>query len=217
MPCFKQMVVTREMPPYHYDPGVGIQDLKNDWRMTEAEIRTIADWVDAGAPLGDPEDLPPPATFPDGSSFAMEEYFGRPPDVIVSSTPYDVPAVGADRWWRPIVPSGIDASLCIAGVETSFARAAEVTLEKLCGLRLSESTIERVTEGAGERVAQLLEDEETFGERESWAWQRDAWGRRVAYVSLDATGVRQQGEHGAQNFARPYRPDLSETARPWCI
>src|ERR1700733_14590962 len=34
----------------------------------------------------------------------------------------------------------------LAGVQTSFAQAAEVTLQKLCGLRLSESTVERVTE-----------------------------------------------------------------------
>jgi hypothetical protein len=40
----------------------------------------------------------------------------------------------------------------IAGVQTSFAQSAETTLHKLCGLRLSESTVERVTEGAGVRL-----------------------------------------------------------------
>ena len=44
----------------------------------------------------------------------------------------------------------------IAGVQTSFAQSAEVTLHKLCGLRLSESTVERVTEAAGQRLANLL-------------------------------------------------------------
>ncbi len=114
----KDRVVTREMPPYQYDTHVGIQDLKNDWRMSPEEIRTIAAWVDAGAPMGDAADLPPAASFPDGSKYTLEDYFGRPPDVIVSSTPYDVPAMGADRWWRPTVPSGITESRCIAGVET---------------------------------------------------------------------------------------------------
>ncbi len=46
----------------------------------------------------------------------------------------------------------------IAGVQSSFAQSAEVTLQKLCGLRLSESTVERVTEAAGARLAQLLRD-----------------------------------------------------------
>jgi hypothetical protein len=88
--------------------------------------------------------------------------------------------------------------VCIAGVQTSFAQAAEVTLTKLCGLKLSESTIERVTEATGERLAELLRDQETFGEPETWEWQRDAQGRTTAYVSLDATGVRQQGPQGAR-------------------
>lgn len=87
--------------------------------------------------------------------------------------------------------------VCIAGVQTSFAQAAEVTLSKLCGLKLSESTIERVTETTGERLAELLIEQVTFGEPETWEWQCDAQGRTTAYVSLDWTGVRQQGERGA--------------------
>ena len=90
----------------------------------------------------------------------------------------------------------------LAGVQTSFAQSAEVTLQKLCGLRLSESTVERVTEGAGARLAKLLEEKVTFGERKPWAWQRDARGKTCAYVGLDATGVRQQGERGAKADGR---------------
>jgi hypothetical protein len=90
----------------------------------------------------------------------------------------------------------------IAGVQTSFAQSAEVTLQKLCGLRLSESTVERVTEGAGERLARLLEEKVTFGKKKPWAWQRDARGKTCAYVGLDATGVRQQGEGGAKAEGR---------------
>lgn len=90
----------------------------------------------------------------------------------------------------------------IAGVQTSFAQSAEVTLQKLCGLRLSESTVERVTEAAGERLSQLLENKTTFADDRPWDWQRDAQGRSTAYVSLDATGVRQQGEHGARAEGR---------------
>ncbi len=91
----------------------------------------------------------------------------------------------------------------IAGVQSSFAQSAEVTLQKLCGLRLSESTVERVTEAAGERLATLLHDKVTFDtSAQPWAWQRDARGRSCAYISLDATGVRQQGENGAKAEGR---------------
>ena len=90
----------------------------------------------------------------------------------------------------------------IAGVQSSFAQSAEVTLQKLCGLRLSESTVERVTETSGDRLARLLHDKVTFGDDQPWAWQRDARGKRCAYVSLDATGVRQQGEKAAKAEGR---------------
>lgn len=83
------------------------------------------------------------------------------------------------------------------GVQASFAEVSERTLKKACGLRLSESTVERVTEGAGERLRQLLEQRVKFGEPECWEWERDVEGRSCAYVSIDATGVRQQGEQGA--------------------
>src|SRR5690606_2025809 len=43
----RQRVVEREMPPYHYDTDVGIQELKEDKRLSREEIETIAAWVDA--------------------------------------------------------------------------------------------------------------------------------------------------------------------------
>lgn len=87
--------------------------------------------------------------------------------------------------------------VALAGAKTSFAEASQTELRKLAGLRLSESTVERVTEDAGQRLAQLLEDKQTLGNDEVWPWQRDAQGRTCAYVSLDATGVRQQGPKGS--------------------
>lgn len=100
-----------------------------------------------------------------------------------------------------LTPAASEAA-SIAGVQSSFAQSAEITLQKLCGLRLSESTVERVTEDAGARLRTLLEEKAMFGEAEPWAWQRDAHGRTCAYVGLDATGVRRQGERGAQAEGR---------------
>jgi hypothetical protein len=108
----------------------------------------------------------------------------------------------------------------IAGVQSSFAQSSEVTLKKLCGLRLSESTVERVTEAAGERVAKLLDEKKKFGEKRSWHWQRDARGKTCAYVGLDATGVRQQGQRGARADGRMayvglvYNPRSAHDERP---
>lgn len=88
--------------------------------------------------------------------------------------------------------------VCMAGVQTSFAQAAERNLNKMCGLQLSESTVERTTESTGERLAELLKAGQTFTKPQSWEWQHDAAGRTCAYVSVDATGIRQQGEKGAK-------------------
>jgi hypothetical protein len=81
------------------------------------------------------------------------------------------------------------------GVSPSFEKAGEL-LEEMSGVHLSESTVERTTEGIGLCIAALSQQGITFGPRVQWTWQRDAQGRTVAYVSLDATGTRQQGPGG---------------------
>ena len=43
---------------------MGVQELKNDWRLSQEDIDTIVAWVNAGSPLGNPEELPPPREYP---------------------------------------------------------------------------------------------------------------------------------------------------------
>ena len=61
-PLISFKVASRGMPPYAYDHGIGIQQLKGDWRLSQDEIDTIVAWVDQGAPLGDLDVIPPPPT-----------------------------------------------------------------------------------------------------------------------------------------------------------
>ncbi len=116
-PIIKEKVITQEMPPYHYDTNAGIQELKSDARLSVEEITMIAEWVDAGAPSGDLADMPPPVVWPDAAEWRLADRFGQP-DMVVGSSPYTVPAEGGDRWWRPQVPSGIEADRCIMAIET---------------------------------------------------------------------------------------------------
>ena len=113
--AIKQKVVAGEMPPYRYDRHVGIQQLKNDLRLSESEIQTIARWVDSGAAFGNRADLPPPVTFPNPNEWAFEKMFGAP-DLIVKTKPFSLPARGQDVWWRPIVPTGVTKDRCIKAV-----------------------------------------------------------------------------------------------------
>jgi hypothetical protein len=87
--------------------------------------------------------------------------------------------------------------VCLAGAEFAFAQASELVLPKLAGLHVSESTVERLTEAAGQQIGQRLEDREVFGPSTPWAWHRDAEGKSCGYVAVDATGVGQQGPGGA--------------------
>jgi hypothetical protein len=86
----------------------------------------------------------------------------------------------------------------LAGIQESFGKAADRTLYKLAGLRLSESTVERTTETAGDELGRRLQAGERFGEDRPYAWNKDARGKTCAYVSLDATGILMQGEHGSK-------------------
>ncbi|MDR0786891.1 MAG: hypothetical protein LBG44_03395 [Gemmatimonadota bacterium] len=113
-----------DMPPYQYDRGVGIQDLKHDARLSLEQIATIGSWIDQGAPMGNPADLPAPVEFPGEAAFRLAAEFGQP-DVIVRSTPYTVPANGQDLWWQPTVDvEGIPKDRCIRAIETKPAVGA---------------------------------------------------------------------------------------------
>src|ERR1700716_3590905 len=56
--AIKSAVLTRKMPPWFADPHYG--KFKNDSSLSQVEIDTVAAWVDAGAPKGDPKDMPAP-------------------------------------------------------------------------------------------------------------------------------------------------------------
>ena len=112
-------VSKRIMPPWPLDVTVGIQKFKNSRALSEEDIRTIVDWADAGAPLGDVADLPPAIEWPGWSdTWAYEETFDRPPDMVLSSPVYRVPAAGLDRWPNlKTVVEGIEEPRWIAALE----------------------------------------------------------------------------------------------------
>lgn len=97
---------------------------------------------------------------------------------------------------------GAQEVIALAGVQEAFAECAERVLGRLTGMSVSASTVERVTEAAGQRVAELRATQVSIGPQESWPWPVDSEGRTTAYVSLDATGVPQQGPGGIRQDGR---------------
>ena len=123
----KDQVSRRLMPPYHIDAGVGIQGIKNDWRLADEEIETIVAWVDAGTPEGELADMPQPLVWEDRQMWQQEELLG-PPDHVVQSLPFDVPGEGGDLWWRPRVPIGLETDRWVRAMEVrpSFPAGRQV-------------------------------------------------------------------------------------------
>jgi hypothetical protein len=115
--AIRAKVVERVMPPWHLDKTVGIQQFQNDISLTDAEVETIARWVDAGAPRGDTADLPPTVDWSDDNAWRLAERYARAPDLVVSSDPWTQSAAGQDQWWQPIVETGLTEDRWIAGIE----------------------------------------------------------------------------------------------------
>ena len=100
--AIRQRVSTRQMPPWHIDPSVGVHKFKNDMSLTQEQIDTIVRWVDAGAPEGDPRDLPPPKKLVTENVWqGVTDGFGEP-DLVIKSPDYTMPAQHQDVWFRPM-------------------------------------------------------------------------------------------------------------------
>jgi hypothetical protein len=117
-----ERVSRREMPPWYIDRNVGIRKFRNDPSLSDAEIETIVRWTDAGAPQGDPADLPPPRTFE-----PIDKWHIGPPDFVVT-LPQDliVPAAAADRWVNVVVDTGLTEDRYIQAVETKPSKGFKV-------------------------------------------------------------------------------------------
>jgi hypothetical protein len=112
--AIKLRTALREMPPWFIEKNVGIQNFKNDPSLSDDEIAMIARWADAGAPRGNPADMPPPRQFADQDKWSIGT-----PDLIVSSPVVTLKAVAPD-FWGPLdsSPSGL--------TETRYIKAVEV-------------------------------------------------------------------------------------------
>lgn len=122
-----------------------------------------------------------------------------------------------------LTPAATEVTTLHGNLE-AFDESAAKTLHKSANLRLSASTIRRVTEKTGADLRDRRIGGETFGDEIVWDWHADAAGQRCAYVSLDATGVRQQAPDGGAAESRmpwvgevfnPRPTHLKERDRVW--
>ncbi|MFN7918397.1 MAG: tetratricopeptide repeat protein [Vicinamibacterales bacterium] len=82
-------VVRRQMPPWRADGPRGL--FTGDRRLADVDLDVFRRWLEAGAPRGNPDDLPAP---PQGHS----EWELGPPDLVVHlDRPYDLAPDGRDQ------------------------------------------------------------------------------------------------------------------------
>ena len=108
--AIRQATSTRSMPPWKPEPGHGGPFI-GDRRLSEAQIDLIARWVDAGAPAGDPADLPP---IPEGLGGWR---LGEPDLVIEMPEPFTLGADGDDVFRKFAIPIPIGETRFVEGLE----------------------------------------------------------------------------------------------------
>ncbi len=115
----KTRVASREMPPWHVDKTIGITKFKGDPSLSDEEIETIVKWVDAGAPQGNPADMPPPRQFLEAGAWQIGT-----PDLVIKFPTYVVPAAGPDLYGELLADSPIEEDRYFKAIQTRSATRA---------------------------------------------------------------------------------------------
>jgi len=101
-------VTNGTMPPWHADPAHG--QFLNDRRLSDRDRETIAKWVGAGAPEGNPADMPKLPKYTEGwqigepdTVWSMLEDYPIPADGTIEYKNFEVPTnLTEDRWAQAI-------------------------------------------------------------------------------------------------------------------
>jgi hypothetical protein len=114
----REQVIARRMPPWFADPAFG--HFSNDRSLSQTEIDTLAEWVNRGAPAGDPKDVPPPRDWPSGWNI------GTPDAVFEMPHAFAVPAQGAVDYQYLILPTHFTEDRWVQKVEVRTSSRAAV-------------------------------------------------------------------------------------------
>ncbi len=115
-----EVVRNGRMPPWHANPQYG--HFANARRMSDDEKQLVYQWFNAGAPQGDPAELPPPRTFVSGWRLP------RKPDQVVamSEQPFSVPAEGTVEYQYFVADPGFKEEKWVAAAEVQPGNPAVV-------------------------------------------------------------------------------------------
>jgi len=153
--AIERQVETRSMPPWQLDRTVGIQHYQNDPSLSDEQIDTIVRWVNAGAPLGDPKDMPSPKQWPNDNDWQLAKQFGQP-DIVIDSAPYTMPAHGQDVWWKPVSDVPV--------TEPRWVRAVEIRPSTTAGRRIMHHVLARLQQDEPDLRKTLFNGDDADGD-----------------------------------------------------
>jgi hypothetical protein len=107
--AIREAVLRGTMPPWHADPKASTT-FHNDRSLSSAEIRTITDWVDAGAPEGERRAYPAPEKSPGGWTLGK-------PDLIFKVPNMKIPAKGDIPYTFVAFPTGLERDTWVSAAE----------------------------------------------------------------------------------------------------
>jgi peroxiredoxin/mono/diheme cytochrome c family protein len=106
-----EVVQERRMPPWHGFLNPEFGKLKNAQNLSDDEISKLTQWIEQGAPAGDPKDAPAPRKYPQKDDWEIGK-----PDYVYRIKPFTVPKSGIldyqffrvpmrfteDRWFNAV-------------------------------------------------------------------------------------------------------------------
>jgi hypothetical protein len=110
--AIREYVSQGQMPPWHAVEPRGT--FTNDRRLADSEKSTLVAWADAGAPEGNPKDLPPTPKFTEGWEI------GKPDLVLSMQKPYDVPASGTIAYQYFQIPTNFTEDKWVQAFQVRF-------------------------------------------------------------------------------------------------
>lgn len=96
-PMIREALRTKRMPPFHSDSHWG--EWSNDMRLSSDKIKTVINWVEAGAPRGEGEDLLAK------SPYVPPKWPLGEPDAVVQIPDFAVPASGVIDYQERSIPT----------------------------------------------------------------------------------------------------------------
>jgi hypothetical protein len=104
-PMMREVIRTKQMPPWHADPAVG--EWQHDAGLSDEDASLLISWIEAGAPRGEGED-PLAGIEPPENKWTLGE-----PDLIIDIPAYDVPASGVVDYTFPFVNNPLDRDVWV--------------------------------------------------------------------------------------------------------